>query len=207
MLSDEHLRELGRLGVNAAALENIIAVVASELIDDDPAVGRAVLGSLGFAQIADRILALLPHRHLTAGSRTWIQDGVSAAKRAMIRRNQLLHSHWIADGGGEPALQLRRAKSGPDYAMEVEVEDIEDVSKALDNACSNLRIGWVRLVMDLGRTEADPDASRPGMRTAPNRWQFPDPVVPSPSRSKTAQDRWVEGRITWDEYEATREAD
>jgi len=202
MLTDDHLRELGLLGVKAAAVENIVRVIANELVDENPEVGTALLGGLGFAQISDRIGPLLTARGVSQRGSQWIREGVSAAKRAMIKRNQLLHSHWITEDG--PALQIRSQKGAPDYALEIDVEDIEDAVKALDTAWSNLRIGWALLILDFGRNADDPLESRPGMTTVPNRWRIASPPQPSPSKSKTSEQRWVEGKITWEEFQADR---
>jgi hypothetical protein len=203
MLNDDHLRALGQLSVNAAAVEAMTRIVANDLIDDDPRVGKVLLASAPFSQVADRIIPLLELRAPSRRTTTWLQDAVTASKEAMQSRNTLLHSHWFDDDDG--ISQLRRKKGQPDFAQEVTLEDIEDAAHALKSAYTNLSIGWASLMIDLERTEDDPAETRPGFTTVPNRWLVEAPALPSSSRSKTATQRWIEGKISWDELEASGE--
>lgn len=203
MVNDDYLRALGQLSVNAAAVEAMTRIVANDLIDEDPRVGKVLLASAPFSQVADRIIPLLELRAPSQRTTTWLQDAVAASKGAMQSRNTLLHSHWFEEE--DAASQLRRKKGQPDFAQEVTLEDIDDAVQALKSAYTNLSIGWASLMIDLERTEDDPAETRPGFTTVPNRWLVDAPALPSPARSKTATQRWVEGKISWDELEESGE--
>lgn len=203
MVNDDYLRALGQLSVNAAAVEAMTRIVANDLIDEDPRVGKLLLASVPFSQVADRIIPLLELRALSRRTTTWLQEAVAASKDAMQRRNTSLHSHWFEEEDGET--QLRRKKGQPDFAQEVTLDDIDDAVRDLKSAYTNLSIGWASLMIDLERTEDDPAETRPGFTTVPNRWLVDVPALSSLSRSKSATQRWVEGKISWDELEESGE--
>jgi hypothetical protein len=201
MLNDHHLRALGELSVRAASVEAMTRIVAHDLIDEDPRIGKALLASAPFSQVVDHIVPLLRLRAPSRRTTEWLQDAASGAREAMQGRNTLLHSHWFIDDSA--GTQVRRRKGKSDVAQEVLLEDIEDAVGALVRAYSNLSIGWASLMIDLDRTEDDPTETRPGFTTVPNRWAVELPVLPSPSRSKTATQKWVEGKISYAQLEAT----
>lgn len=202
MLNDDHLRALGELSVNAAALEAMTRIVANDRIDDNPR-GKGTFCLCTISLVADRIIPLLERRAPTRRTTTGLQDAIAASKAAMQGRNTLLHSHWFDEDDGTS--QLRRKRGEPDFAQEVTLEDIEDAVNALKSAYSNLSIGWASLMIALERTEDDPAETRPGLTTVPHRWLVEAPALPSLSRLKTATGRWIKGKISWDELEASGE--
>lgn len=168
-----------------------------------------MLGDLGFAAVADRVVQLAKVKPLTPPRREDIARAVSFAKSAMARRNHLLHSYWY-DGTeeGENPFQLRRPRGkAVSYHIEVSVEDLDDAGRALHEVWTSLQIAWFGLIVDFGRTGLDPKETRPGFTTAPNRWRVDKPPIPSPSLSKTSEQKWVEGKISWEELEAARAAE
>lgn len=199
MLSDDHLRALGRLAHNAADLENIIEVTLHELIDEDPAVGAALTANTGVSQMLDRVESLAELRETTIRVRENLVECVSAARRVLGERNHLLHSRWIVDDAENMTLQVRGKKLQKRVQLEVTVEDIEDAAGRLQVVATNLRIAWAGLVLALGRSEPMHGSST--LVLVPNRWRVTEEVLPSPSRSKSVTQRWVEGKITTAEYE------
>lgn len=112
MLSQNHLIALGNLVVEAAALERIVTDVVRELIDEDPTVGSAALQGLLFKQIADRATPLAETRRVSLPTGKELAKQISAAKLAMDKRNEIIHSFWIVEGdGGDPALQSRSERA------------------------------------------------------------------------------------------------
>ena len=208
MLSDAHLAALGRLAVEAAGVEHMTKILANELIDEDPSVGDALIGGMQFAHVADRVQNLAPLRGITPSRLERVASAISGAKVAMLERNRLLHNHWVADFDGlENPVQFRRPHGKAEsFHIEVSVEDLEDAAKSLKDARENLQIAWIGVVIDLLRTEDDPNEMRPGFTTVPNRWMIARPPRPPLSQSKTMEDRWVEGKITWDELQESNRA-
>lgn len=213
MLSQNHLLALGNLVVEAAALERIVTDVVRELIDEDPTVGSAALQGLLFKQIADRANPLAETRRITVPTGKELAKQISAAKLAMDKRNEIIHSFWIVEGDdGDPALQSRserarvvrrerirvvtpegskvvyRNRTEPlvrkvEYALEVLPQDIDRISRELSSASSALLEVWFRIAKELGRSHRD--EVDPTLESYPNR-QFVDPsrIRRSPSQER-----------------------
>jgi hypothetical protein len=218
MLSNEHLLALGNLVVEAAALERIVTDVVRELIDDDPAVGTAALQGLQFKQIADRALPLAETRRITLQTGRELEKQLRVGRKAMDRRNTLIHSFWIVEGDdGDPPLQSRleraritrrerirvetpegskvRYRDTPEqlrrhveFALEVLPADIDDASRALADASNALLLIWYRIAKELGRSH--PDEADPTLESYPNR-QYVDltTIRRSDSRARPRETR------------------
>jgi hypothetical protein len=187
--------------VEAAAVERIVTDVVCELIDEDPAIGRAALFGLQFSQVADRAVPLVETRRISRRTGQELILQIAASKAAMSKWNELIHSFWIVEGDdGDPALQVRseRArvvrtervrtvtpagskvtyKDKPvqlthrvELAIEVTADDISDVAAKLSEASDALLQIWYRIAKELRRSHPDPDD--PTLESYPNR-QFVD---------------------------------
>jgi hypothetical protein len=67
-----------------------------ELVSDDSEVGRLALGTPQFYQLLDVAQPLLTARGLGDKSEQLL-NFLNLAKAAMAGRNQILHSHWVAE--------------------------------------------------------------------------------------------------------------
>ena len=184
-----------------------------DLIDEDPAVGSAALQGLLFKQIADRATPLAETRPITLPTGKELAKQISAAKLAMDKRNEIIHSFWIVGGDDEdPAYQSRserarvvrrerirvitpegskvvyRNRTEPlvrkvEYALEVLPQDIDMVSRDLSNVSNALLEIWYRIAKELGRSHRD--EVDPTLESYPNR-QFVDPsrIRRSPSQGR-----------------------
>lgn len=197
-VSDEHLLALGRLAYHAAQLEFIVEVLLNELIDEDPAVGAAMTGGMSFAARHQRILALIPLRDEDELFSPLFRDHLAWAKQAMEERNRLLHSRWVHREDGS-AVQVRGKTITSRVLWEVSVEDVADAARDMAKVFQALELDWAGFVVRTGRTT--PVEGSPGFVYPPDRWSVEGEVRPAKSKSKTDQDRYVEGTITWDEYQ------
>ena len=192
---------IGLVTIAAAQLEDITAVLARELIDDDPRVWRAAMGGdVSFSRAATRIVPLAEARDLPRDLTQQLKWAVIGAQKAMEQRNALLHSLWMSDNDGTP-IQTRRRKGGEAYYVEVTVEDMTAVFMAVSDAQQEMRRLWLKVAGHFGRAEVT-ENGRP--LRLPNRWPDSE-TLPSPSRTWTAEDRWVRGLAEWVEVEAERE--
>lgn len=202
-ITDEMLRTMGLIAVAASKLEDITGILARELIDDDPRVGRIAMGGdPGFSRIVTRLVPLSEARNLPIAFTERLATAVLAGKSAMEERNRLLHSNWMSgsDGGGEP-VQARSDRKGGRFYLEVTADDVSAIFMALSLAERTIRELWVELAHEVGRAESD-EAGR--VVRLPDRW--PDAETrASPSHQWSAEDRWVRGLAEWDEVEEERQ--
>lgn len=197
-VSDEHLLALGRLAYHAAQLEFIVEVLLNELIDEDPAVGGALTTGMTFAARHQRILSLIPLKDEDELFSPMLRAHLAWAKQAMEERNRLLHSRWVQGEGGA-AVQVRGKTITSRVLWEVSVEDVADAARDMAGVVQALELDWAGFVLRSGRTT--PVEGRPGFVHTPDRWSVPGDVQPAKSRSKTDFDRYVEGAMTWAEYQ------
>lgn len=118
-LSDEHLRELGRVTVSFALLEHHLQLLAWELIHDF-ALGPVVTAELGWRSLVALVSSLAHHRELDAIALKTLDDALQQADAAEAKRNTLIHSTWIGNATSEPAWRFKftakRGKGGPGVA-------------------------------------------------------------------------------------------
>jgi hypothetical protein len=198
VLSDGQLRALGELAYYCAQLKHVIEVLLYDLIDEDPQVGAALFGSLGFDQRMQRVQALIPIRGEHELFPPSLKDHLVAAREVMQMRNALMHSRWVRMSTGE-TIQARGKTVANRTRMEVtEEEDLLQAAKSAKHVSHALEIDWAGLMITLGRTE--PIDSSSTHVYVPNRWDVEGDVTPSPSRTKTDLVRCMEGSITREEY-------
>jgi hypothetical protein len=199
-ITDETLRTMGLIAVAASKLEDITAILARELIDDDPRVGRIAMGGdLGFSRVVTRLVPLSEARNLPTAFTELLAAAVLAGKTAMEERNRLLHSNWMSGTDGEP-LQVRSDRKGDRFYLEVTADDISATFMALSVAERAIRKLWVEVAHHFGRAESDATGR---VLRLPDRWPDAETKA-SPSHTWSAEDRWVRGLAEWEEVEEER---
>lgn len=191
---------MGLIAVAASKLENITAILARELIDDDPEVGRIAMGGeLGFSRVVTKLVPLCEARNLSTAFAERLKTAALVGKSAMEDRNRLLHSNWMSGRDGEP-VQARSEGKGVRFYLEVTSDDMSATFMALSTAEREIRRLWVELVHELGRAESD---AMGRVLRLPDRWPEAETRA-SPSHTWSAEDRWVRGLAEWDEVERER---
>ena len=145
-LDDERLKGLGRLAVTAAEVEFYLRALVWELISDDSEIARLAMGTPQFHQLLEVAPPLLVARGLGEKS-DQLSGFLTLARAAMAGRNQILHSHWVAEN-----TQVRRGKGkDPGVRLEVTTTDIDNAVILLENAASGLNFMWVEIAIAFGR--------------------------------------------------------
>jgi hypothetical protein len=95
-MTDEHLKNLGRVAANFQALELRIAFWTWGLIGEDQAVGRMVTAQLPFGKLCVLADSLFEHRAKDHPSRSRFAGVIWQSLKAEEQRNQLFHSAWLS---------------------------------------------------------------------------------------------------------------
>lgn len=172
-LDDERLKGLGRLAATAAEVEFYLRAMVWELVSEDSEVARLALGTPQFHQLFEVAPPLLIARGL--GDKTQQLLGfLTLAKSAMAGRNQILHSHWVAED-----VQVRRGKGkDPGVRLEVTAADIDNAVILLENAASGLNFMWVEIALSLGRVSFVDGFLQPPDRTGSGHAVEQRPLTP-----------------------------
>jgi hypothetical protein len=163
-LSEEHLRELGRMAAAFSSLEYGVASTIVHLMDAEHEVGHIMVARVPFSRLLDLLAALarLRFKEETDHLERCIEV-VEEAQQAATRRNAMVHSAWFFNVGPTGftgrAARVRhtvRRKDGLKYDMEViEPSDLAEVADLVEAAAehvyefwSDLTIGPARLTID-----------------------------------------------------------
>ncbi|MEO7022725.1 MAG: hypothetical protein ABI130_00640 [Leifsonia sp.] len=126
-----------------------------------------------------------------------LRDRLTAASELLEERNSLLHSRWTHDDSGSP-VQVRGKKTSSRVLLQVSEEDMDDIARDMGEMVSGLELDWFGIVIRLGR--AEPIPGREGFVYMPARWSVEGDIQPARSTQKSDLDRYVEGKISIDEY-------
>ncbi len=156
ILSDEHLRELGRLTAAFSSLEYGVASTVMYFMKAEHSVGHIMVARVPFARLLDLLTAL---------GRLRFQDDaeqlerclsvVKAADDAASRRNAIVHSAGFFNVGPRGftgrAARVKatiRRKHGLKYDMEeIDPEDLAEVADLVERAAGSVYEFWVNLSM------------------------------------------------------------
>jgi hypothetical protein len=99
VISDEHLKQLGRVTVNFQTVELFLVFVLSEVIGTEQVVGQMIASQLPFGRLCTLATALVAHR---AGENDPLTKEFASVAEECLRleqlRNQLMHSVYLVDG-------------------------------------------------------------------------------------------------------------
>lgn len=98
-ISDEHLKELGRVVLHFAGLEHLVDSLNSRLVNRGDDIGDIIGAQLSFKNKLNLLDALIRDRVDDAGVLDSLKKSVGRAIAAEEERNRIIHSDWIADEG------------------------------------------------------------------------------------------------------------
>jgi hypothetical protein len=140
-LSDEHLREIGRITINFATLDFHLAFAIGSLLTQDQAVAQMVAHELSFKQKLALFSSLVQHKlpastKATAECATDFENYVSRCAQLEERRNQVAHSVWLEQstpGGPIQRLKItaKKSKGLRHHTEEIEIGSLKQLADDL----------------------------------------------------------------------------
>jgi hypothetical protein len=147
MLDDKTLIELGRVAEFASALDFALLRVLSNLVSDDPKVGRAAFAKLQFSTALDRVVPLANTRELSDKLRAELAAWVIECRAASKERNALIHGTWLL--GSKGTGQIRGRNQGHEIQQSVSLDDLRAASSALHVAYRQGLDLWLDITAEL----------------------------------------------------------
>ena len=143
MNSDE---ALGCLSRTWTTLEFFWNTLAWTLMECDQEVGQIVTRRINFSTLLDSVVALSIYRNGLDSEETHaIKDAALKADRVRTKRNDLVHSTWYSDKGGEGLISTRVSKKHglQSDRQSLSVGDILSVKEDIEDAVGHLVVGVI----------------------------------------------------------------
>ena len=132
-MTDEHLRNLGRVAATFQAVEIRVAIWAWSLIGSDQAVGRMVTSQLPFGKLCLLAETLFQYRFPDSPTAVRFSDLMKRSLKAEEHRNQLFHSAWtVADAAGTVFRVKSTLKMGRGLFTQAPPVMVEEIVKVAD---------------------------------------------------------------------------
>jgi hypothetical protein len=104
-VSDDLLKQLGRISVNFQFMETHIAFLTWIFIKSDQRTGQIVTANLSFSRLCDVCMSLFRHRYADQALLEKLDAIIKRASESENQRNLLMHSMWLTQA--DPADHMR----------------------------------------------------------------------------------------------------
>ncbi len=146
-ISDEHLRVMGDIMVSYSILGKIVEFYTWKLLDQNLRTCEIITAELAFGKL--RILAMNLYRERYGEDEDFVKlkDLFSDIQKFEEKRNQIVHSIWMAAEGDDiiQCLKTTSKKSGLAYQEEFfSVNDLANFAEVIQIRCHDVQDFFVR---------------------------------------------------------------
>jgi hypothetical protein len=151
-MTDDHLKQLGRVAANFQALEIRIAFWTWSLIGPDQKVGQMVTVQLPFGKLCVLARSLFDYRFPGSPFAARFAELVKRSLKCEEQRNQLFHSAWLGTDGQSEVSRLKitlKIDKGLGFNSSVVThEEIRALADDMKQVCEEIE----RLIPEMGDT-------------------------------------------------------
>ncbi len=133
-MTDEHLKEIGRVAVNFSSLEIHLTFFTWGLISEDQATGQAITTGMSFNSISNMFASLCKIKVTEPIALKEFEDITKKINDINVRRNQIIHSFWATDDNNKSKVSRIKFKADGFKGLKHIHEDITslDIKKLAD---------------------------------------------------------------------------
>lgn len=145
-MTEDHLKQLGRINVNFSVLEIHLLLLTWGLISEKQAIGKAITSGMTFNSISNIFSSLCKVVIDNPVVLREFEETIIRVNEINVRRNQIIHSYWITEVESKNISRLKfKADGFKGLKQTVESISAEDIKKIADDIGA-----MVKELMDLG---------------------------------------------------------
>ena len=142
-LTDEQLKQIGRITANFSFLEFVLSFCICGLINDDQRVGQIITSQMSFQNLVHLLGSLFKHRGFDAEKITAFDKLLGEAMQIEQRRNEITHSIWAThqDEGKSSRVKITaRFKKGFEMQWEpMGVDELKQIADSITNVAHKIQ--------------------------------------------------------------------
>ncbi|MDP1744989.1 MAG: hypothetical protein Q8L90_05390 [Bacteroidota bacterium] len=132
-MTDEYLKQIGRVAVNFSSLEIYLTFSIWELISEDQDLGKAITSGMSFNSLSNMFAAICKIKINGSKELNECEEVTKRINEVNVRRNQIMHSNWLTDEGTSKVSRLKiKADGYKGIKLTNEYISVEEIQKLAD---------------------------------------------------------------------------